>query len=506
MGDHTANSRKVRKNAWILKTNLRRQIDCKQRSPLNFVWPLNRNMEDSDDDYIEHSSDGDVAMDSGISRRTRSKNSGGRQKKGGTKAANVKEELKGASGGYTWEDEYHRSWDIVQEDAGGSLAGVVAGIVEESKKQRVIKDTKPVQRGIIRNVIFVLDLSSAMMEKDLRPNRYALMINYAIEFVSEFFDQNPISQMGIIGMKDGLSMLISDLDGNPNEHISALQDLRKQEPRGDPSLQNALEMSRGMLYHVPSHMTKEVLIVFGALLSSDPGDIKKTVKALIDDKIRVKVIGLAAQVAVCKDLCMQTNYGDTSNYGVVLNEPHFRELLMESTMPLALHQLSTEKKSALVEMGFPSRISEVEPTLCACHSKLTQGEYLCPRCKAKICALPTICPCCGLTLILSTHLARSYHHLFPLKAFKQVTNQEEINRGPETCFSCQLPFPKSEDASQTQGSSRYSCRNCHNHFCIDCDVFCHDTLHNCPGCESRVYRKPYKKPSVKLNVPASAAN
>ncbi|KAA8912255.1 hypothetical protein TRICI_003535 [Trichomonascus ciferrii] len=443
-------------------------------------------MDDSDDDYVEYSSGDDGGMDSGISRRTRSKDT--RSKGKGGKAANV-QELKGASGGYSWEDEYHRSWDIVQEDAGGSLAGVVAGIVEESKKQRVLKDTKPVQRGIIRNVIFMLDLSSAMMEKDLRPNRYQLMINYAIEFVSEFFDQNPISQMGIIGMKDGLAVLISELDGNPNEHISALQDLRKQEPRGDPSLQNALEMSRGMLYHVPSHCTKEVLIVFGALISSDPGDIKKTIKALITDKIRTKVIGLAAQVAVCKDMCLQTNFGDDSNYGVVLNEQHFKELLMESTTPLALHKMSAEKKSALVEMGFPSRISEVEPTLCSCHSKLTQGEYICPRCKAKICSLPTVCPCCSLTLILSTHLARSYHHLFPLKPFYQVTNQKEVDSGPPNCFSCQQPFPQKEKITDsTSGSSRYYCRNCYNHFCIDCDVFCHDTLHNCPGCEARAYR------------------
>lgn len=425
-------------------------------------------MDDSDDDYVEPVSEDEDFQAEGISRRTRTKDAGMRGS-----ISSMPAKLKGAADGYSWEDEYHRSWDIVQEDAGGSLAGVVAGIVEESKKKRIIKDTTPIQRGIIRNVILVLDLSLAMLEKDLRPNRYRLMLNYAIEFVSEFFDQNPISQLGIIGMKDGLALLVSELDSNPQQHIQALQRLKKQEPQGVPSLQNALEMVRGLLYHVPSHCTKEALIIFGALLSSDPGNIHKTIRSMVEDKIRARVIGLAAQVAVCKELCVQTNYGDASGYGVILNETHFKELFMEMTSPLAVNTAVTANKTTLVEMGFPSRVSEVMPTLCSCHSKLTQGGYICPRCQAKICSPPALCPCCDLTLILSVHLARSYHHLFPLKNFEET--KEDLVQFP-LCYACRRPFG---------GTSRYRCRNCNNHFCIDCDVFCHETLHNCPGCESK---------------------
>ena len=42
-----------------------------------------------------------------------------------------------------------------------------------------------------------------------------------------------------------------------------------------------------------------------------------------------------------------------------------------------------------------------------------------------------------------------------------------------------------EDESEEQKaseSSRYECRVCESHFCIDCDMFCHMVLHNCPGC------------------------
>jgi transcription initiation factor TFIIH subunit 2 len=53
---------------------------------------------------------------------------------------------------------------------------------------------------------------------------------------------------------------------------------------------------------------------------------------------------------------------------------------------------------------------------------------------------------------------------------------------------------KSKDAEQhhskTKGvseSGRYACEVCGNHFCIDCDVFAHEVVHNCPGCQSFVH-------------------
>lgn len=86
-----------------------------------------------------------------------------------------------------------------------------------------------------------------MTEKDLRPTRYLLTIRYCQDFITEFFEQNPISQIGIIGMRDGLATRVSDMSGNPSDHISNLQALRKAEPKGQPSLQNALDMARAAL-------------------------------------------------------------------------------------------------------------------------------------------------------------------------------------------------------------------------------------------------------------------
>lgn len=373
-----------------------------------------------------------------------------------------------------------------------------------------MKDTTPLQRGIIRHVILILDLSQSMSEKDLRPTRYLLTLRYAQEFVREFFEQNPISQLGVLGLRDGLALRVSDMSGNPTEHLTAIQSLKTQDPKGLPSLQNGLEMARGaLLYvfppmrvasvtmlmrdhsHTPSHGTREVLVIFGSLLSSDPGDIHQTINTLIGDKVRVRIVGLAAQVAICRELCTRTNGGDETAYGVALNEQHFRELMMDVTTPPASYS-QKQSASSLLMMGFPSRTVEARPSLCACHSKPSRGGYLCSRCGSKVCSLPAECPSCALTLILSTHLARSYHHLFPLMNWVEVPWRQASRSS--ACFACGLPFPVVPPEDQWQVSeshakgmsvsSRYECTTCHNHFCIDCDLFAHEVVHNCPGCQS----------------------
>lgn len=190
--------------------------------------------------------------------------------------------------------------------------------------------------------------------------------------------------------------------------------------------------------HTPNHGTREVLIIFGSLLSSDPGDIHQTISTLISDKIRVGIVGLAAQVAICRELCTKTSGGDETAYGVALNEQHFRELMMDVTTPPATYS-QKESASSLLMMGFPSRTVESNPSLCACHSKPSRGGYLCSRCNSKVCSLPAECPSCGLTLILSTHLARSYHHLFPLINWVEVPWRRASQSS--ACFACGISFP-----------------------------------------------------------------
>lgn len=34
-----------------------------------------------------------------------------------------------------------------------------------------------------------------------------------------------------------------------------------------------------------------------------------------------------------------------------------------------------------------------------------------------------------------------------------------------------------------------TCPKCKQHFCLDCDIYIHESLHNCPGCESLRHSK-----------------
>lgn len=490
----------------------------------------------------EKSADGKPKpADDGMAKRTRSNT----QPRSGNIA-----DLKSASGGYAWEDEIQRSWDIVKDDnGGGSLEMIVQAMIENRKKKIMKNPTTPFQRGIIRTLIVIIDGSLTMLEKDLRPTRFSMTLSLLQEFVVEFFDQNPISQLGIVMMRNGVAQLVSEVNGSPQYHIDKVRQLKARqhnrfEPKGDPSLQNSLEMARSLLAHnfgnnvQDNKNSKEILILFGALFTSDPGDIHRTIDSLVEDEIKVKVIGLSAQVAICQEIVSKTNYsmhknrvtvnnGNNNFYGVIVNEAHYRELLMDCVVPLPITvskaEMEKEKSKGvpLIKMGFPlkmqaalstinSSITVNFPQLCACHP--TQGSndsktmvdsnsivgnssvvgYQCPQCKNKVCHLPTICPICGLMLILSTHLARSYHHLVPLGDFKEVAIAPSYSS--KFCYGCLLKFPdginsnSEDDAMATKldalSSSRYRCEKCRQDFCIDCDVFIHEILHNCPGCEN----------------------
>ena len=198
-----------------------------------------------------------------------------------------------------------------------------------------------------------------MAEIDLKPTRIENAIKLLQLFILEFFDQNPLSQLGIIVTREGLAEKISDLTGNPVDlkEILARKDLRNS--NGEPSLQNAIELALNSLWylkilakrasHVPSHGSREIIGLVSSLTSCDPGDINETLARLKKDKVRVSMVGLSAEVRICRLLCEETQ----GNYGVLLDDGHFKELLFQNVSPPAL--AVSQKRSSLIQMGFPIR-------------------------------------------------------------------------------------------------------------------------------------------------------
>ena len=135
--------------------------------------------------------------------------------------------------------------------------------------------------------------------------------------------------------------------------------------------------------------------------------------------------------------------------------------------------------AALIKMGFPNqRHNPDRLTLCACHCIPTSQGYFCPQCGSKSCELPAECPVCGLSMISSPHLARSYHHLFPVLPFKRVKGGEQNLMKDEVCCGCQ-------ESLDPETTIPFQCPKCLSLFCLDCDAFVHESLHNCPTCEMK---------------------
>lgn len=131
-------------------------------------------------------------------------------------------------------------------------------------------------------------------------------------------------------------------------------------------------------------------------------------------------------------------------YNVAKDDMHLRELLFEFVAPpptLATSRsnvlggpstTASTNSSDLMLMGFPTLVHSSYPSLCSCHSKLKSVGFTCPRCKSRICDVPTECRVCGLTVVSSPHLARSYRHLFPVSRFAHLGGENLLTIVPMT--------------------------------------------------------------------------
>lgn len=146
----------------------------------------------------------------------------------------------------------------------------------------------------------------------------------------------------------------------------------------------------------------------------------------------------------------------TGTYGVAKDDVYLRELLFEFVAPpptlapsrsnvlggttaavvvaAPVNNAANSNSADLMLMGFPTLVHSAYPGICSCHSKLKNVGFTCPRCLNRLCDVPTECRVCGLTVVSSPHLARSYRHLFPVRLiFNSVASFK-----PLTCTTQQV--------------------------------------------------------------------
>ncbi|XP_033097919.1 general transcription factor IIH subunit 2-like [Anneissia japonica] len=371
---------------------------------------------------------------------------------------------------YTWEGDYERTWEAIKEDEQGSLQSTVDDIIHRAKRRRLLDRPVNVRLGMMRHLYIVLDMSKSMEMKDLKPTRLHSTIKLLESFIEEYFDQNPISQLGMLTTSNMRAEKLTELGGNPRRHINSLRKCIDKVCLKEPSIQNSLELALNSLRNLDKHAVQ----TSANIMTVGCGAIQM-MKVMKANNIRCSVIGLAAEVRICKKLCNITN----GTYGVILDEIHFKELLMEHTLP---PPATVNSESSLIKMGFPKhQIHTDKPAICVCHldSKSSEGfslgGYFCPQCHSKYCELPVECKCCGLTLVSAPHLARSFHHLFPLDEFTEIAIDTVKESYSSCCKSCQ---------GSLEGQAAYICPRCAKVFCLDCEVFIQEALHSCPGCAS----------------------
>lgn len=275
--------------------------------------------------------------------------------------------------------------------------------------------------------------------------------------------------------------------------------------------------------------------------TTDPSDILQTVQTLQMENIRVSIIGLSAEIYICKYISELTG----GEYNIAQNFINLKELILSYVAPPIQIDNSNDNlirkkyfERRWVHVGFPSlegtnssiiesssqnsnindinnitikdtniqedNLNEQEYLgICICHCTLQKQGYRCPRCGIIVCDLPTVCNCCKLTMVASPQLARSYHHLFPvplyhildLKAIKDIRLEKDIvtpnvqyvtiNENNDiynintviNCTSCRVILKINENIICL-------CPLCQYLFCLSCDIFIHLNLHNCPGCLS----------------------
>ena len=374
---------------------------------------------------------------------------------------------------HDWEGGVQRSWEALSEDSRGNLRDAS---VRQTKRYRDTSTVAAVRRGLIRYACIIVDCSKSMAELDgaFRPNRSTACQECLEQFVTDFFAQNPLSQLSVIAMRDSKAEKLSDLSANKRAHVDAITH-GSRACSGDASLQNAVDMACGLLRDIPDYGHREVIVVFGSLSTKDPGDIFASFSKAQRLRVQASVVGMAAELYVLRELATRTG----GSAGVATSLDHLRSLLATFLVPPPSTRENTST-AEMVEMGFPKREISLPTTSCLGYDGRSleplPTAYACPRCETRTSEVPSVCTVCTLPLVSSPHLAQSYHHLFPLAPFDQLPEASSLS---EPCAGCGL----AHGADSREATERFSCPNCLHVFCSDCEAFLHETLHNCPGCD-----------------------
>ena len=316
-----------------------------------------------------------------------------------------------------------------------------------------------------------IDLSVANNKAiDYKPSRLELIYNSAIDFVRGFFDVNPLSQMMIVVTKNKKAFIASPMSSSSKSHLDNIKETIREDPTGQPSVQRALDLAFSCLKHVPDYAQKELLYLASALGTSDVENIFDIFNKLSNEKVRCSVVGMGGEVYVLRKMADTTG----GVHHIAMDSDHYRMLINAHKSPPALEKNKFSNLAFPMKVGFPQKVDgskwDVDPKTMS----IFNGGYECPTCKTRNDgSLPLACYVCGLNLLSSPHIARSYHHLRKVPEFVEIEKEEGEEMG--ACMCCNTSLLASRDL-------RYRCVKCGGMYAAACRDFVVEQLFNCAGC------------------------
>ncbi|KAF7684777.1 General transcription and DNA repair factor IIH subunit ssl1 [Astathelohania contejeani] len=328
---------------------------------------------------------------------------------------------------FSWEKKYKRSW----EDN-------IDFQKQIESQYHMNYQYQPYKKAIIRHLHILVDLSIPIDSRDFNPSLRIQTHDRLAEFIENFREENPISQLTFMTQRNGIceSHLTSD---------AFLSSISSKPGSGSFNLYNALDGSVKILQHT-KHI-REILILTASLNTHD-----NSMPVL--NNIKVHFINFCGEVSLFKKVSENTH----GRYFVTLDGPHLGVLLSGFTRPDIIH-IST---ISLLKLGFPQILKE--ESVCACHLALTQQGYECPVCHTKVCNLPINCPICDTSLVSSVNIMKSQYYLHQLEPFVDAKDSND------DCRICKLK------------KCEKRCSKCQSLFCKECSDFMHENINFCFYC------------------------
>lgn len=336
---------------------------------------------------------------------------------------------------FRWEEAFQSTWDRREGEEGVFALNVT-------------RRTENLQRGIVRRVLIVLDMSSAVEERDLLPSRKYYVKKAVVKFFKSFTESNPLSTVGLAVVSEGTSYLVSSIIGEAEEIESHITQI---EGTGSFSLGAAFETVNDF-FQGCSFLKEVIFVISGfSFLGKSPLFLKNH---LINRGIIMHTIHMAGEMEILKRISKESG----GVFGVV-NSPEDLSVLLGLICIPPPHSASA--RLSMLRIGFPSVINE--NTICACHLELKEWGYECPFCTTKVCNVPGVCPICENILSAPVHLLKALHW----------SNSAPIYTAGDkgTCEGC-----------MKAGAILHSCPECTHRLCAECTGFIRQELNFCIFC------------------------